>query len=631
MAIEKGSKVQTSANYDTNNGKHIASWVNNTTLEVIQVGHHGDPNSVVIGRNGAVTAVVPMSSLTSMDDPPKPTPAPEPVAPAPTQEEMEETMSDAELLDAMQDLLDAGSDEYLKYNMRLFGLPWQFSSYCDYRTYSKHKDSRARVGRKFIENIMLEAPVITLMPGEPWYLPAAKDKYGMSQSIVAALSGENSWNSLAQKLDEEAINEKLRYYDFRPAYYEYIRYVNIMCAVGAAFLDIGDELLDGKQLTMYDWKDYRWNAEKYSNALSNALTNKNTLDSFVGAIKSVGKDVANSLLESLQNAKDEVGDLLHWWDDTGEGIDNEGREEENAAMQELESILYQTNFVQFYVDPSSGFDEGGTNTTAESKLSQMMTSGSELLKEVAFIANSGGIDAKTIQQNAGNGLQALSNYTDTMLADTAGTVGGVLQRIMSSGASIIKGDNMIFPEIYQNSSYSKSYNISIDLRCPAGNRLAYYFNILVPLFHILGFAIPRQSTANTYGSPFIIKGFFPGVWSCNLGIVDQIQINKSPNGESWTVDGFPNEVKVTLSIKDLYSDLNISRAGDVSLFLANSSLIEFIATNCGVNLVTPQLANRVKMITAITEQLSTDSVRTIAQDIVSATEDTIYNLVGKIV
>ena len=63
---------------------------------------------------------------------------------------------------------------------------------------------------------------------------------------------------------------------------------------------------------------------------------------------------------------------------------------------------------------------------------------------------------------------------------------------------------------------------------------------------------------------------------------------------------------------DLYSDLNISPSGDVVLFLANSSLIEYIATSCGVNLITPQLGKRIDMV-----------INTVKQSLDTIVEDTI--------
>ena len=187
---------------------------------------------------------------------------------------------------------------------------------------------------------------------------------------------------------------------------------------------------------------------------------------------------------------------------------------------------------------------------------------------------------------------------------------------------------MIFPEIYQSSKYSKSYSISVDLKAPYGNKLSYYLNVLVPLLHLIALAIPKQTTANTYGAPFLIKAFYPGVFSTNMGIVSSIQIDKNVSSESWTVDGFPNEVRVTLNITDLYSDLTMTPAGDIMLFVSNSSLVEYLATNCGVNLTVPQLKKRVDFVSTTVKQALGTIDDTVNQAVFGKLEGLISSLVG---
>jgi hypothetical protein len=95
-------------------------------------------------------------------------------------------------------------------------------------------------------------------------------------------------------------------------------------------------------------------------------------------------------------------------------------------------------------------------------------------------------------------------------------------------------------------------------------------------------AVPRQATGNSTRSPFLVKAYVDGVFSCNLGIVSNLSISKTADG--WNTSGLPNEVDVSLTIVDLYSSLSITPASQPQLFVNNYSLIEFLATNCGLNL-----------------------------------------------
>ena len=74
----------------------------------------------------------------------------------------------------------------LRKNMRLFGLPYQFRKEIDVRV-SNLSDT---VGRKFIQNIVTEAPVVTIVPGKPLYLAGSANKDGWTHAFVEAMNGK---------------------------------------------------------------------------------------------------------------------------------------------------------------------------------------------------------------------------------------------------------------------------------------------------------------------------------------------------------------------------------------------------------------------------------------------------------
>lgn len=615
--IKVGSKVKCSAQRDVY-GTHLAAFVRKDTFVVLKV--NGD--KITIGKGKTATAVVKKSTLKLVGGTKK-TNKNKDKKKGNKLDTVNKGKNDkltAKQIDSqLKKMLYANNtEEILKYNMRLFGIPHQFTRFCDYRTYTiKNRSKNTYVGRKFIENIMLEAPVVTIVPGKPLYLPAAKNKRGLSYTLLSAANGSVSGLVASKEVDKNKSKVKYqRYYDFQQDYYGYMKYVNILCAVGAAFLDLNDEkLVTGINTPMasFDWKNYRWKAESYTTSASNILTaTKSALKSFANTLKTYGKSASDKVSDK-ESKSTKTTDVF--------------KDKENeSVVEKLESLLAQTNFVQFYVDPSTGFSESGDNSTGESKLAGMMNAGSELSKEVAFLADSGGMKGSDLSKMVSEGLDELN---DQLFSKNKGAIGGVLSRMLGTGSNIIKGDNMIIPEIYQSSKYTKSYNLTVDLRTPYGNKKSYYLNILVPLFHLIALAMPRQTTANTYKSPCLVKAYFPGIFACNLGIVSSIQIDKNPNGDSWTADGLPSHVRATLTIVDLYADLTLTPAGvgSIALFLANSSLIEYISTNCGVNLTTPQLSNRINtVITTVTQ-----AFETVKQDIGMSIQSTLNDLVDSLV
>ena len=468
-------------------------------------------------------------------------------------------------------------DGKLKKSMRLFGLPYQFRPEIDPRI----PELSEKVGRQYAENIVAPAPIVTIIPGKPKYLPGSKNKSGLSHAFMSLANG--SFAPLQALLGNE--NEVVRYYDFTGDYYDYMQRVNIMCRTAASFMELTDEL-DGTPLQSYDWKNYRWNAEDYQASVGGSFvqTGANVVKGVVNTVAAYGSGVASvfkSLFDGLKGGKSKGHEIKY---DT----DTKTESEEDGAL--LEDLTRTANFVQFYVDPDSGVSESASNSVTDSKIASFADNASDMLKELSFVTSSGGGSVAEFQEFMDKSANALSDAVSGMGNNG---ITSFISRFLDVSSNVMKGENIIVPQIYNRSDYEKSYNITVHLKAPYGNKFSYFLEVLVPLFHLLALALPKQTTANTYGAPFLVKVFCSGVFTCNLGIVSSITINKSVSPESWTNDGYPSEIDVQLNITDLYSDLTTSPQQNPLLFLANTSLIEYIAMTCGLDLLQPQLQTRV--------------------------------------
>lgn len=482
------------------------------------------------------------------------------------------------------------ADNLSKLSMRLFGIPYQFPDAVDPRVNS----ISSKVGKKFTENILAEAPVCTFVPGVPIYLPGESDEVKLSTAEAIINGAGGTFNDIKTifKNDKTKVRENVRLYDFKNSYTEYMNYVNILCRTGAAFLGLTTKM-DNVLLTEYDWKKYKWNtnAPKYS-------TDKNA--------KKLS-DKAYKLLDDL------TGNTIS----KAKKFFSNGSNDISASLEEL---LTQYNYVQFYIDPDVGYSDSLSNSTGESSLKSALDQGSSAMKEVSFMANSGGIDTTTINELSETAANALQEGF-AQINDGAG-VSGAISRIINLGSDVLKGNNIIMPDIYQNSSYQKSYSITIHLKTPYGTRLGYFMDIFVPMMHLLALAMPKQESANSFSSPFLLKAYVEGVFSCNLGIVEGLSINKI--SDSWSADGLPTEVDVTLSITDLYSDLMMTPSNSPINFVNNSSLIEFLATNCGLSLIKPNYEKKFNFIVNAVKSTFTD----IPQNISSSVNESIYNMIS---
>ena len=468
--------------------------------------------------------------------------------------------------------------------MQLMGIPYQFLPSVDQRI----PGVSSKIGRKFLENIIMEAPTITIIPGKPKYLPGTKDKVSVTNALISATNG--NFNELKQiELDGETV----RLYDFQACFIEYMQYVNILNRSAAGFLELGnvDYRINGSKVNFltYDWKNYRWNGKGYAS----------TTAKFRGEIKKAIKDVASDIASTsaAQKVLTYAGKLAT--NITGKQIsfvDSEASADE-AELDAKENVLRRTNYIQFYTDvQSAGITENESNSTQQSSFKQVLDQGSSAMRDIAFLLNSGTGDAGDKMQALGDSTLSALNQALGGGGSVNGEVGSLVSRLLSSGRSVIRGDSISMPDIWGGSDMSKSYTVTLNFKAPYGNRLAFYTDIMVPVNFCIALAYPKATTANSYASPFIIKMYQKGGAVCNLGMITGIDIAKNVVPESRNADGLCTEVTVTLNITDLDPDMAISPANDPALFLSNSSLVEYLANSCGLDLMEPQVMEKAQMI-----------------------------------
>ena len=448
------------------------------------------------------------------------------------------------------------------YNLstRLFGIPHQFPPIVDPRV----RDISTTVGASYAEKILADGAVCTLIPGKPKYLPNESHDAKTSITSGLLLSSNGRMNNLFVGREGD-INDSdsFRLYDFEKCYHEYMSYVNLLCRVGAAFLGLDGVYNlpgasgDGVSFKKYNWANYKWNNTAKASNITTFFSRLN------------------------KGSKTE---------DDGVKTDDG-----HYGGERLESILQNTEYVQFYVDPESASTDSLSNSQTESQIKSLFDSNSGLLKEIAFMMDSGA--AGEAANNFGNfiseSMGSLGAFTEETLN---GTPFSALGRIINLGGNVLKGENIVIPDIYQSTTYTKSYDITVHLRSPYGTKLSYYLNIFVPMMHLMAFAMPRATSPNSFHSPFIVKAFIEGAWSCNLGLAQSITVTKV--GESRSIDGLPMEVDVSLSIADLYSDLSMNSSSDIVDFIHNTSLVDYLATNCGMSLAQPNYGKKLELIGA---------------------------------
>lgn len=464
-------------------------------------------------------------------------------------------------------------------SVRMFGMPHQLLAHNDPRI-----GTGTDLGRTYAETFILEAPSICIKPGIVRFLPGANDEERETylNAILSDASG-NSKDELMQVLNDPS-TDNLQYYDHEGKYGSYMSGVNLLCHTMAALLGLDKVRVPWTERAvsfgMYDWKNYRLS------------------DSFVS------RDTDQEVEESDDNDENWVGRLISAV--TG------------AAGSVANAIEKDDSYVQFYVDANASFSESMSNSTQSSALESFTSTIEGMAKELSMIAGTAGV-ANDYESLVGDVSSSIEQYTAS-LSGNSSWMAGLLNRLGTGAKQVIQGGNFQIPEIYSNSSYDKSYSFTMTLATPYGNKLAWYINIGVPFCHLLGLALPLQLSANTYKSPFLLKCFSQGWFNCSLGIVDSISIEKGGD-QSWNVYGLPNEVRVSISIKDLYSALSLP--ANRSQFIANSGMMEFLMVNCGIDITNQKLSTKWKVWVALLRDILQDKVTTTTYNIGSGIRDAI--------
>lgn len=434
-------------------------------------------------------------------------------------------------------------------SMRMFGIPHQFIAHNDPRI-----GTDSNLGRCFAERMIMEAPVIALKPGVSDFLPGMSDskKKNYINGIMDAVSNNVPLSKVFSNMDAD--DDGMLYFTHKSKYSEMMAKVNALCKIMAVFLGIDKTKVPWAKGNVtfgnYDWRYY---------------TMKNQFN-----------DVT---FENSGSSSGSVGAFI--------------RDSMKAAGQQLMS---DNEWVRFYVDSSASFSESGSNSTTSSILETFTEKLEGIAKELEVVS---GISGADIQGMANSAASSVDNFIQGA-ASGNGAIATFLKRISGNTKQIISGGNFLLPEIWSSSEYNKNYSFSTTLTAPYGCVESWYLNIGVPICFILGFVLPNQLTANTYKSPYYVKAYSNGWFNCDLGIIDSFSMEKGAD-QSWSIGGLPNEVKVNISIKDLYSSLTLSEAPYVnpSAFLSNTGLMEFLMVNCGVDITHQDMDDRFKVWTNI--------------------------------
>ena len=436
---------------------------------------------------------------------------------------------------------------------RLIGAPHQFLPHNDNRF------GKSEMGRMYAEKIIMEAPTIYIKPGVSEFLPGKNSTE--RKSFIHAISKYSGGDKAdLQKLLNDEGADVIQYFGLKEAYSKYMGHVNMLCRMLATFLGIDNLRVPwtkgNVKFSAYDWRAYRMKS-MYGDLTINT--------SGGGGVSGFFKNFFNSIKDSIES---------------------------------------DYEFTQFYITPDSSYSGSFSNSTTSSVLENLTDQLSGVAKELQVVSSVSGIGIDGLAEQA---TSSLNDFIQQNASD--GAIGTLLKRITGGAKQVLNGGNFVLPEICSASNADSNFSFKVHLVTPYGNKLAWYINVGVPLMFLIALVLPLQQTANVVGSPYLFQCFSPGWFTSSLCIMDSLSIEKASDGV-WNKAGLPNDVTVSCSIKDLYSELSMPKSNGIGTFMANTGMLEFLMTTAGVNIAHQSIDTKWK----VWESLFENKMRSIVQD-----------------
>ena len=384
-------------------------------------------------------------------------------------------------------------------------------------------------------------------------------------------------------------NRVTKYYDFRetmPMYYRYVDSILVHLAVNLGFYPNNDKIPDFFEGTSVSNTNGEQFSQSYSQiAWSNGdpLSDNDIKNGLPQAFED-GISIFNILqkrdrkLNSLNNGNP-YSTIPRSYEDYMSRDSVYGDSNSEGYFDQFKARLISTiqgadKFISFRLDKTTDSSESIGNSTGESSISQFINSKVSAARAIDFSTSQG----KT-------GFTVIDNVADAV----KGFVNGALETIDLTNLKdvFLHGSGYLdFPEVWQNSSFSKSYNFQMTFRSPYGDPVSIFYSCYVPLAMLLAAALPRSTGKNSYTSPFLVKAYSKGMFAIPLGIIDSISIRRGADEFGWNRNQLPTVIEVSFTIKDLSPIMHIAATGDASFFQEvlgqNSSFQEYLLTLSGI-------------------------------------------------
>ena len=249
------------------------------------------------------------------------------------------------------------------------------------------------------------------------------------------------------------------------------------------------------------------------------------------------------------------------------------------------ALLRSNQMLAYVIGKDVSISETFSNSTRANPLMEQLQAASSEQSADNANGNIGGYG------KAANFLMALKSGDKNAMAPFILNFGTRLAGNVSETALIASGQSRpTMPDVWEASSFSRSYNVSFRFHSPYGDKLSIYENVYYPFLSLVAMVLPRQVGSMSYMEPFAVKATMPGMFNVNYGIIETLSVKRGEDQNDWTVDNLPKTMNVDVTFKDFEPQMLMplgSRTLGKSLqeFLYPASgIAEYITTLSGMTL-----------------------------------------------
>jgi len=404
----------------------------------------------------------------------------------------------------------------------ILGLPFRYNVYTDPRR------------RVYTNTFLRDAPIVSIIPGKPLFRGNTKDSDDSElQEAIKSLFGETYNADLSWDTIKTATAEKFG-------------------------LGTDDGILNWLQKS------------QKNNANNGDLRYYRFKDDFLEFLKYLDLNV------STLAVKMGVGDF------------GAARYKSFMGFYNDDAFADWSHAFKFYCTKSgTSVSESISNEFGDSQIAGTANTVSEALQEFRYlvgdekaneaIGNVGGKIGEGLSSIISGLFSSLTSGSESEGADNS-TMFTSLGDAISAAAG---GNKLIWPQIWKNSTFSRSYTLSFEFVSPYGSPEAIFRYVYLPFLTLLTLACPKQYGSNGYSSPFLIRLEMPGFFTSDLAVIQSMQWRKGGNDNLYNNEGLPLAMTVDITVQDLYPSMAMSE--DWTALRHNTGMHGFLDNMAGLS------------------------------------------------